>query len=48
MNVLLSEVKSIQRSGILQERFMGMIPMRFITGGCGRSYPFEVGIATFS
>lgn len=37
-----------QRSGILQERFMGMIPMRFITGGCGRSYPFEAGIATFS
>lgn len=26
---------------------MGMIPMRFITGGCGRSYPFEAGIATF-
>lgn len=36
------------KSGILQERFMGMIPMRFITGGCGRSYPFEAGIATFS
>ena len=25
---------------------MGMIPMRFITGGCGRSYPFEAGIVS--